>query len=70
MKKQPCLVKSPLMLVFDGDMICFQSCTVVEHEVNWDGYVWTLWADAADAKGEVDARIAEITAAVLDKLNY
>ena len=70
MKKQPCLVKSPLMLVFDGDMICFQACTVVEHEVNWYGDVWTLWADAADAKGEVDARIAEITAAVLDKLNY
>lgn len=63
-------VAAPLHLVFDGDMIVFQSCSSVEHEVNWEGDIWTLWADAADAKVEVDNRIADITSAVLDKLNY
>lgn len=64
------LVSSPLHIVLDGDMIVFQSCTVVEHEVQWEGDVWSLWADAADAKGEVDERVAGIVNDVLDKLNY
>ena len=64
------LVSSPLHLVIDGDMVVFQACSSVEHEVNWYGEVWTLWADAADAKGEVDARISDIVNSVLDKLNY
>lgn len=63
-------VSSPLNLVFDGDMIVFQACSSVEHEVNWYGEIWSLWADAADAKVEVDNRIEDITNSVLDKLNY
>lgn len=62
--------KKKLHLVFDGDMIVFQSCLAVEYETNWEDDLWTLWADAADAKAEVDARIHDITAAVLDKLNF
>lgn len=37
-------------LLIDGDIVLYQYASTVEHEVNWDEDVWSLWADAGEAK--------------------
>jgi len=60
----------PLLLLFDADMILFESCAAVETEIQWEDDLWTLHSDAAEAKAIVDDRISSITDKVLTKLGY
>ena len=60
----------PLKLLFDGDMIAFQACYIVEHTIEWESDQWTLHADASEAKAIIDTRIRTITGQVLKKLKY
>lgn len=63
-------MKDPLILLFDADMFVFEACSSVETEVQWEDELWTLHADAADAKAKVDDRIAAITDKVLNQLKH
>lgn len=63
-------MKHPLILLFDADMILFESCAAVETEIQWEDDLWTLHSDAADAKAKVDDRISSITDKVLTKLSH
>ena len=60
----------PLKLLFDGDMIAFQACSIVEQPIEWEPDLWTLHADASEAKAIVDDRIQKITEQVLSKLKH
>jgi DNA polymerase-1 len=60
----------PLTLLFDGDMILFESCSAVETEINWEDDLWTLHADAAEAKAKIDSKIQALTEKVLRKLKF
>jgi DNA polymerase-1 len=60
----------PLLLLFDADMILFESCAAVETEIKWEDDLWTLHSDAADAKAIVDDRVSFITDKILSKLGY
>lgn len=51
-------------------MFVFEACSSVETEVQWEDELWTLHADAADAKAKVDDRIAAITDKVLNRLKH
>ena len=39
-----------MQLLIDGDIIIYQYSSTVEKEVNWGDDVWSLWADAKEAK--------------------
>lgn len=59
-----------LFIFIDADMLCFVSCSSVEREINWGDGLWTLHADAKEAKTQIDDRVEGIVTTVLDKLNY
>ena len=59
-----------MKLLFDGDMVVFRASSAVEFPVNWKDDLWILYADAADAKEQVDAFVEDTVNAVLSKLNY
>lgn len=63
-------MKTPLILLFDADMLVFEACSSVEHEIQWEDDLWTLHADAADAKAKIDDRVSYITDKILGRLNY
>lgn len=63
-------MEKPLLFLFDGDMIIFEACASVEHEVQWEDDLWTLHADAADAKAIVDDRVSSIVDKILTKLGH
>ena len=37
-------------LLIDGDIVIYQYASTVEHEVDWGDDVWSMWADAKEAK--------------------
>lgn len=37
-------------LLIDGDIVLYQYSSAVEHEVDWGDDIWSLWADAGEAK--------------------
>lgn len=63
-------MKHPLLILIDADMVVFEACSSVETEIQWDSDLWTLHADAADAKAKVDDRVAFIVEKVLSKMKY
>ena len=58
--------KKPLILLFDADMIVFESCSSVEHEIQWEDDLWTLHSDAADAKAIIDDKVKSLVDRVLN----
>jgi DNA polymerase-1 len=44
-------------LLIDGDVLVYQSCTVVEQEFDWGDDIWSLVSDARAAKQIVDTQI-------------
>lgn len=60
----------PLTLLFDADMLCFEACSSVETEIDWGDELWTLHADAGEAKDKIDNMVETYTNKVLEKLNY
>lgn len=63
-------MSNPLILLFDGDMLVYEASASVETEINWEGDLWTLHADAADAKAKVDDHVCSIVNKVITKLKY
>jgi DNA polymerase-1 len=61
---------APLLLLFDGDMVLFEACSAVEREIEWEPDVWTLHADAAEAKAKIDSRIQYLTEKVIKKYKH
>lgn len=59
-----------LKILFDADMLAFRASAACEREINWYGDLWTLHADAADAKAAVDDMVQTITDKVLSHYNY
>lgn len=62
--------KKPLKLLFDGDMIVYESCSAVETEINWGEGFWTLHAEEADAIVKIDSKVQMLTEKVLRKLKF
>lgn len=59
-----------LKFLIDGDMIVFEACSSIEKAIEWEPDLWTLHADANEAKAQVDERIAVIVNKLLTKLGY
>lgn len=59
-----------LKLLFDADMFVFESCASIETPINWGGDLWTLHADAADAKAQIDSKVSFIVDKILTKLQH
>ena len=59
-----------LKILFDADMLAFRASAACEREINWYGDLWTLHADAAEAKAAVDDMVQTITDKVLSHYNY
>lgn len=63
-------MSKPLLLLFDADMVCFESCAAVEKEIHWGDGLWTLHAEAHEAEAKIDNMVKDLTLKVLNKLNY
>ena len=37
-------------LLIDGDIVVYQYSATVEREIDWGDDVWSMWADAKEAK--------------------
>lgn len=59
-----------LKLLFDADMLVFRCSSAVEQEINWEGDLWTLHADAAEAKAALDDMVQGIAEHVLQHYGY
>lgn len=64
------MIVKPLQLLIDADMVVFQACSAVEKEINWGDDMWTLHADATEAKQLVDAKIQSLVEKVLNHFDY
>lgn len=49
-----------ILAVIDADIPIYQTCTAVEHPTDWGGDMWTLHADAKEARELFDNTIDEI----------
>lgn len=54
-----------LKILFDADMTVFKATSSVETPIQWDGDLWTLHADAGEAKVKVDDSVLTLTEKVL-----
>ena len=54
-----------LKILFDADMTVFRATSSVETPIQWDGDLWTLHADAGEAKVKVDDSVLTLTEKVL-----
>ena len=59
-----------LKILLDADMLIFRACSAAETPINWGGDLWTLHADAAEAKGAVDDMVQTIVDKVLNHYDY
>lgn len=59
-----------LTLLFDADMLLFESCSSVEEPIDWGDDLWTLHADAGLAKMKVDSKVQNIVEKVLQLMKY
>lgn len=59
-----------LKLLFDADMLAFRASSSVEKEICWGNDLWTLHADAAEAKAIVDDTVQTLTEKVLNHYKY
>ena len=51
-------------------MLIYETCSAVEVELEWEEDLWTLHADANQAKARLDDRLSLIIEKVLRRLNY
>ena len=61
---------SPLLLLFDADMVVFEACSNVEQEIYWGEGLWTLHSDQYEAQNIIDSKVQSLTNKVLSKLNH
>lgn len=59
-----------LKLLFDADMLVFETCSSCEREINWEGDQWVLYSDAAEVKTIIDDRVQAIANKVLDRTKH
>ena len=60
----------PLLLIFDADVLVFQSTAAVETETNWGDDFWTLHSDLGEAKTSFQQSVKTIVRKVLTKLHH
>lgn len=58
-----------LKILFDADMTVFRATSSVETPIQWDGDLWTLHADAGEAKVKVDDSVLTLTEKVLSLIH-
>jgi len=49
-----------ILAVIDGDIPLYQTCSAVEHPIDWGNDMWTLHADLKEARELFDNTISEI----------
>lgn len=59
-----------LRILFDADMIVFRACSAVEEAINWGDDLWTLHADAGEAKGRIDDTVLTLTDKILSHYKH
>ena len=59
-----------LKILVDADMIVFKACSTIETPINWYDDLWTVHADAGEAKGIVDDMVLSMVDKVLRHYNY
>lgn len=52
------------LAVIDADILIYQTCSMVEQATDWGDDIWTLHADAHEAKMAIDSEIATLKEAV------
>lgn len=62
--------QKPLRILYDADMLVFRATASVETPIQWDDNLWTLHADAGEAKANVDDTVVTLTEKVLRHYNY
>ena len=60
----------PFVIIMDGDMLVFRAASSVEHPIQWEDDLWTLHADAAEAKEIVDEMVLQYAERVLDNYGW
>lgn len=56
----------PFMIIMDGDMVVFRACSAVETPIQWEDDLWTLHADAAEAKEVVDETVCQYVEKIME----
>ena len=60
----------PLTLLFDADMLVFETTSICEKEIEWEEDLWTLHSDTGEAKTLLDDRVQNIVDKVLNLTKY
>lgn len=60
----------PFIIIMDGDMLVFRASSAVEHPIQWEDDLWTLHADAAEAKEQVDEMVSSYVDKVMDNYGW
>lgn len=58
------------MILIDADILVYRAISSVEHEIEWDEDVWTLYADLNEAHEAFEGMLETILRNVGSKLNY
>lgn len=59
-----------LKIIMDADMFAFRASITVETEINWQGDLWTMHSDLADAKATFDDTTQNIVDKILAHYKY
>lgn len=60
----------PFVIIMDGDMVVFRACSSVEKPIQWENDLWTLHADAAEAKEMVDEVVCQYVDRIMEHYGW
>lgn len=59
-------LSKPFIIIVDGDMLVFRACSSVEKAIQWENDLWTLHADAAEAKEQIDETVCNYVDKIME----